>query len=137
MNLHVGILGLFALVITGWFVGGPLSTIVRESPAQTDSAAVVATSVNVRIPAKATSSTLKLQKTRAALKQAPPIPTAREKASTSSIQMNSGTSSIAIQACAESSYGESCSFAGANGQVVSGTCNMPPRTARLVCIPTR
>lgn len=40
----------------------------------------------------------------------------------------------ALQACAEASQGQACSFAGRQGEAVTGTCEIP-RGDELVCFP--
>lgn len=53
MKLHTPILAVFAIVVSLWFVSGPLSYISKPD-AVANNAAVVATSVTITIPAKGT-----------------------------------------------------------------------------------
>ena len=40
----------------------------------------------------------------------------------------------AINACSEKSTGDSCSFTSLHGDIISGTCQMPPGNS-LACVP--
>ncbi len=41
----------------------------------------------------------------------------------------------AIDACVSLSQNATCSFTAQNGQTISGTCQTPPQTSQLVCVP--
>jgi hypothetical protein len=110
MKLYPALIGAFGVAMFVWFSVGPFQQFLLGRAPGADTAAVLKTSVTVRIPAKSSGTVSVASSTQAS------------------------AISLAVLACDRTPAQQSCTFVFANKREV-GTCEPQSGTTTLLCVP--